>query len=246
MGARLEDDPENMIASPALGFTSFEGQTELNAEIVADAFAVSSALCVLAPGLSGLACHAPVGRQMLLRHRLHTVCQSIGGLSSHASADAATTTTCCPPKGQWFLRRCFPRPSLDGASLPALSCWRCSAGASASTARRSISTPCRRRVSWSVALVSSAVTAALPGRRRRRRQPAGALPAVRLAGGDQGGAIALALGVLGWAMAREPWQLLLATLLSGAGWVAMGAAAVNAIIAPWFVQQTAGGAGHGL
>src|SRR5882757_2058813 len=90
---------------------------------------------------------------------------------------------------------------------------------------------------WSVALVSSAVTlhflvgavvvANLPTLYRRF-----GLPAV-----TKSGAIALALGVLGWAMAREPWQLLLATLLSGAGWVAMGAAAVNAIIAPWFVQK---------
>ena len=31
-----------------------------------------------------------------------------------------------------------------------------------------------------------------------------------------------------------PWQLYAATLLSGAGWVTMGAAAVNAIVAPWF------------
>ena len=38
------------------------------------------------------------------------------------------------------------------------------------------------------------------------------------------GALLLAIGVVGWAMAREPWQLLLATLPSGAGWVAMGAA----------------------
>ncbi|WP_157034118.1 hypothetical protein [Paracoccus versutus] len=30
----------------------------------------------------------------------------------------------------------------------------------------------------------------------------------------------------------EPWQLLAAALASGAGWVAMGAAAVNALIAP--------------
>ncbi|MEA2816388.1 MAG: hypothetical protein QOI93_4085, partial [Rhodospirillaceae bacterium] len=75
---------------------------------------------------------------------------------------------------------------------------------------------------WSVALVSSAVTvhfligavvvANLPALYRRF-----GLPAV-----TKSGAIALALGVLGWAMAREPWQLLLATLLSGAGWVAMG------------------------
>lgn len=51
------------------------------------------------------------------------------------------------------------------------------------------------------------------------------------------GAVLLALGVMGWATAREPWELLIATLLSGAGWVAMGAAAVNAIGAPWFVLK---------
>jgi len=51
------------------------------------------------------------------------------------------------------------------------------------------------------------------------------------------GAVLLAFGVLGWALAREPWQLLLATFLSGAGWVAMGAAAVNAIVAPWYAVR---------
>jgi MFS family permease len=51
------------------------------------------------------------------------------------------------------------------------------------------------------------------------------------------GSIGLAVGVVGWAMAREPWQLFIAVLLSGGGWVTMGAAAVNAIIAPWFVRM---------
>ena len=87
---------------------------------------------------------------------------------------------------------------------------------------------------WSLPLASSAVTlhfligtivvANLPALYRRF-----GLPAVTKAG-----AIALALGVCGWAMAAQPWQLFAATLFSGAGWVAMGAAAVNAIIAPWF------------
>lgn len=90
---------------------------------------------------------------------------------------------------------------------------------------------------WSVLLVSVAVTmhflvgaitvANLPALYRRF-----GLPNVTKAG-----AILLALGVVGWAVAREPWQLLLATPLSGAGWVAMGAAAVNAIVAPWFVHK---------
>lgn len=90
---------------------------------------------------------------------------------------------------------------------------------------------------WPVALVSGAVTshflagvlvvANLPRLHRRF-----GLPAVTLAG-----AVCLALGVLGWALARAPWQLYAATLMSGAGWVALGAAAVNAMIAPWFVAR---------
>ena len=90
---------------------------------------------------------------------------------------------------------------------------------------------------WSVVLVSAAVTvhflvgavvvANLPALYRRF-----GLPNVTKAG-----AVLLAVGIVGWAVAREPWQLMAATFLSGAGWVAMGAAAVNAIIAPWFVHK---------
>jgi hypothetical protein len=50
-------------------------------------------------------------------------------------------------------------------------------------------------------------------------------------------AMSLALGLVGWALAAQPWQLFAATLLSGAGWVAMSAAAVNAIVSPWFVRK---------
>ena len=51
------------------------------------------------------------------------------------------------------------------------------------------------------------------------------------------GSIGLAVGVVGWAVAREPWQLFVAVLLSGGGWVTMGAAAVNSIVAPWFIRM---------
>jgi hypothetical protein len=51
------------------------------------------------------------------------------------------------------------------------------------------------------------------------------------------GSLSLALGLLGWAMAELPWQLFAATLLTGCGWVTLGAAAINAIIAPWFVRN---------
>lgn len=90
---------------------------------------------------------------------------------------------------------------------------------------------------WPVALVSGAVTlhflsgvvviANLPALHRRF-----GLPRVTVAG-----AIVLAIGVLGWACAREPWQLFGAAVLSGSGWPALGAAAVNAIVAPWFVTK---------
>jgi hypothetical protein len=50
------------------------------------------------------------------------------------------------------------------------------------------------------------------------------------------GAVLLGLGVLGWALAYEPWQLFVAAFLSGCGWVTMGAAAVNARVAQWFVR----------
>ena len=57
-----------------------------------------------------------------------------------------------------------------------------------------------------------------------------------LAAVTKAGALSLALGVSGWAVAAAPWQLFAAALLSGAGWVAMGAAAINAILAPWFAR----------
>ena len=90
---------------------------------------------------------------------------------------------------------------------------------------------------WSLELVSAAVTlhflfgalvvANLPGLYRR----------FGVATITAAGSLTLALGLVGWAFAAEPWQLFLVALVSGAGWVTMGAAAVNAIVAPWFVRQ---------
>jgi hypothetical protein len=87
---------------------------------------------------------------------------------------------------------------------------------------------------WPLALVSTAVTvhflagavvvANLPALYRRF-----GIPAV-----TKTGSACLAVGVFGWAVATAPWQLFGATLLSGAGWVTMGVAAVNAIVSPWF------------
>jgi hypothetical protein len=92
------------------------------------------------------------------------------------------------------------------------------------------------RTGWPLGLISTAVTvhfligavvvANLPALHRRF-----GIPAVTKAG-----AILLAAGVFGWAIADAPWQLFTATLLSGAGWVTMGVAAINAIVAPWFIR----------
>lgn len=92
------------------------------------------------------------------------------------------------------------------------------------------------RTGWPLALISTAVTthflvgavvvANLPALYRRF-----GIPTVTKAG-----AILLAAGVFGWAIAAAPWQLFAATLLSGAGWVTMGVAAINAIVAPWFIR----------
>ena len=92
------------------------------------------------------------------------------------------------------------------------------------------------RTGWSLSWVSSAVTvhylfgalvvAQLP--RLHARFGVGATAVA--------GAVIATLGVLGWALCVERWQLMAAALLSGGGWVTMGAVAVNAVIAPWFVR----------
>ena len=95
----------------------------------------------------------------------------------------------------------------------------------------------REAKGWALAVVSTAVTvnfligsivtANLPILYRRF-----GIPTV-----TKTGALALAIGVFAWATAITPWQLFAATLLSGAGWVTMGVAAVNAIVSPWFVRD---------
>src|SRR5947208_8761549 len=85
---------------------------------------------------------------------------------------------------------------------------------------------------WPLALISTAVTthfligaaagANLPSLYRRF----GAAATTKAA------ALSLAVGTLVWAIADTRWQLFAAALLSGAGWGAMSAVAVNAIVSP--------------
>jgi hypothetical protein len=94
----------------------------------------------------------------------------------------------------------------------------------------------RNETGWPLILVSAAVTthflagavvvANLPALYRRF-----GIPTVTKAG-----AACLAAGVFGWAIATAPWELFVATFFSGAGWITMGVAAINAIVAPWFIR----------
>src|ERR1700730_11380574 len=89
---------------------------------------------------------------------------------------------------------------------------------------------------WPLAFVSTAVTAHfLIG-----ALAAANLPALHrrfgIARVAKAGAMLLAAGIFGWATAAAPWQLLIATVLSGVGWSAMSAAAINAIVSPWFAR----------
>jgi len=94
-----------------------------------------------------------------------------------------------------------------------------------------------QRTGWSLTLVSTVVTVhylfgalvitRLPSLHRRH----GVGPTALV------GSICAAVGVWGWSVAELPWTLFLSALLSGAGWVTMGAVAVNAAIAPWYLHQ---------
>src|ERR1700722_2763716 len=90
---------------------------------------------------------------------------------------------------------------------------------------------------WSVGLISAAITthflcgalavANLPKLYNRF----GIAPVTAM------GSVSLALGAIGWSVATAPWQLFAATLFTGAGWVALGPAGVNAMVAPWFNRR---------
>lgn len=90
---------------------------------------------------------------------------------------------------------------------------------------------------WSVPIVSAAVTThylcgvLVVANMPRLYKRFGIVPVTRI------GVILLALGLMGWASALAPWQLFAATILTGCGWVTMGAAAINAIVSPWFVRH---------
>ena len=83
---------------------------------------------------------------------------------------------------------------------------------------------------WPVSLISAAITThfllgALMVARLATLHRRFGIPAVTRAG-----AVLTAVGLLGWALAREPWQLFAATPLSAAGWAMTSGAALNAMV----------------
>jgi len=60
------------------------------------------------------------------------------------------------------------------------------------------------------------------------------------------GAIATALGMLCWGVAVSPWHLFGAAILTGVGWATASAAAINAMVAPWFKRRRPVALGHAL
>ncbi|WLH60760.1 MFS transporter [Pseudomonas sp. FP2300] len=93
------------------------------------------------------------------------------------------------------------------------------------------------RTGWPIAQVSTAVTlhflsgtiviANLP-----RLYARFGIPAITLLG-----SIVLGIGVNIWAQADQLWMLYAGAVCSGIGWVTLGAAAVNTLIAPWYVKD---------
>ncbi|WP_135466709.1 MFS transporter [Crenalkalicoccus roseus] len=93
------------------------------------------------------------------------------------------------------------------------------------------------REGWPVSLISAAITlhflasallvTALPALHRR----------FGLVAVTRGGALASAAGVLGWALASQPWHLAPAALLTAIGWSVHGGAAINAMVSPWFDRR---------
>ena len=91
------------------------------------------------------------------------------------------------------------------------------------------------RTGWPIAQVSTAVTlhflsgtiviANLP-----RLYARFGIPTITLLG-----SIVLGIGVNIWAQADQLWALYAGAVCSGIGWVTLGAAAVNTLIAPWYV-----------
>jgi MFS family permease len=92
---------------------------------------------------------------------------------------------------------------------------------------------------WPVSLISAAITthylssALLTARLDSAHRRFGIVSVTRF------GIAALSLGAVGWSLAAAPWHLFIAAMITGAGWAATNAAAINAMVVPWFDHRRA-------
>jgi len=92
---------------------------------------------------------------------------------------------------------------------------------------------------WSVSVISAAITAHYLVSAALVAHLDSAHRRFGLAGVTRFGIAGLVLGAVGWSLAAAPWQLFLAAIVTGTGWSATNAAAINAMVSPWFDRRRA-------
>ena len=99
---------------------------------------------------------------------------------------------------------------------------------------------------WSISLISAAITAQFV-------LSAGIIAYLSdihhrfgMAATTRAGVVLLALGVMGWALSAAPWELFVASLVTGAGWAVTSGAAINAMVTPWFERRRSAALSHAL
>ena len=142
------------------------------------------------------------------------------------------------PAARGRLWACSDSPSSDGEwSMACFRAGRVRLGHGVLRPARSSCRPLGKRAGWSLALVSDGGHGALPRRSRRGREPAGALsPAWRCGRDRDGRALPCRRHVRLGRRRRRRGNSSSQHRVSGAGWSAMSAAALNAIVSPWFVR----------
>ena len=99
---------------------------------------------------------------------------------------------------------------------------------------------------WSISLISAAITAQFV-------LSAGIIAYLSdihhrfgMAATTRAGVVLLAVGVMGWALSAAPWELFVASLVTGAGWAVTSGAAINAMVTPWFERRRSAALSHAL
>jgi hypothetical protein len=90
---------------------------------------------------------------------------------------------------------------------------------------------------WSIPLISAAITCNLLIGAFVMSRLASFHSRFGVATVTRTGAMLTALGLVGWAVAAEPWQLFAVTPLTASGWALTSGAALNAMVSPWFERR---------